>query len=404
MSLSSIINLSFNGILKFKMRSFLMMLGIIIGIATLTAIVSIGKGSQKKVTDMINRFGPNGIMIFAGGGKKSGPFGEVINSLKLEDAEAISKTINGIKYIAPVVANMEQNITYEENSISTPVFGVTPEWEDAYQIYVENGIFFTDEDNLLMSRTCLVGQTIVTKLFDNQDPIGESIRINSSKFKIIGVLPKQGTGPHGRDRDLVVLIPLKTAMRRLYNINYLKMIRLYVDTPDIVNKVTKQVSQLLRQRHSIIPPKEDDFNITNATYIAKMSEKVTGTLTTFLLILAIISLVVGSIVISNIMFISVNERKGEIGIRRAFGARKIDIIEQILGEVLIISIIGGIVGSITGFIVSHILSVVKEIPAVITWEPFLIAVGVSIIVGIISGLQPARRAASMEIVNAIRGS
>ena len=380
-----------------------MMLGIIIGIATLTVIVVVGKGAQKKIMKGLRNFGHNTIMVMAGGGKMIGPPEERATTLTIADAEAIRETIKGIKHIAPYIQRPGQNVVYGNKNATVNVMGVPPEWKDAWQWYTEKGDFISGEDNSLLSKTCVLGQTVVRELFDNQNPIGETVRIKNINFKVIGILKERGASPMGTDMDNRILVPLSTAKRRLFNINYINTIRIYVESPSMLEAVTKEVENVLRERHHIIPPAEDDFMIKNAASISKMVKDVSGTLTTFLGLLSLISLAVGGIVIANIMFVSVNERKKEIGIRRAFGATVKDIMKQFLGEALIVTISGGITGTVIGIIVSTGLSMARKIPVVVSWQPFALAIVFSGIVGIAAGIKPARRAAALDPVDAIRG-
>ncbi|MBI5635296.1 MAG: ABC transporter permease [Nitrospirae bacterium] len=403
MSLTKVLNISLKGLSKYKMRTFLMMLGIIIGIATLTVIVSMGKGAQKKVMKGMQSFGPNAVLISAGGGKMFGPPDEKVTTLTLEDSDAIRDSVGGIRHLAPFTVTLEQTIVYGNRNATSSVLGVTPEWADAWQWYAEKGDFIGDEDISSMSKNCLLGQTLVRELFGDQEPIGETIRINNTNFKVIGVLNLRGTSPMGMDMDRRVMVPLTTAMKRLYNITHVGMIRLYLDDPTKLDEVSKSVASLLRERHHITPPQEDDFRVTNTMSMAHMSKGVAKTMGTFLGLLSLISLGVGGIVIANIMFISVNERKMEIGLRRAFGARAKDIMNQFLCEAVIVTLAGGIVGTILGAGISEALAIIRKMPAVISWEPFALAIVFSSIVGIIAGLQPARRAATMDPVKAIKG-
>lgn len=402
MSLTKVLNISLKGLSKYKMRTFLMMLGIIIGIATLTVIVSIGKGAQKKVMKGMQSFGPNAVLISAGGGKMFGPPDEKVTTLTLEDSGSIRDSVSGIRHIAPFTVTLEQTVVYGNKNAASSVLGVTPEWADAWQWYAEKGDFIGDEDVSSMSKNCLLGQTLVRELFGDQEPVGETIRINNTNFKVIGVLSHRGTSPMGMDMDRRVMVPLTTAMKRLYNITHVGMVRLYLDDPTKLDEVSKTVASLLRERHHITPPQEDDFRVTNTMSMANMSKGVAKTLGTFLGLLSLISLGVGGIVIANIMFISVSERKMEIGIRRAFGARAKDIMNQFLCEAVIVTLAGGIIGTILGSGISEALAILRKIPAVISWEPFALAIVFSSIVGIIAGLQPAKRAAKMDPVTAIR--
>lgn len=403
MLLSKVVSISLKGLSKYKMRTFLMMLGIIIGIATLTVIVSVSKGMQKKVMMSIQSFGPNAVMVSAGGGKMFGPPDDKVTTLTLDDANAIRESIKGIKALSPFTINLEQNIIYGNRNSTAPVVGTTPEFADAWQWYAEKGDFLSDEDIAAMSKNCMLGQTVAGELFGDQNPVGETIRVNNTNFKVIGVLSRRGTSPMGMDMDRRVMVPLTTAMKRLFNVTYIGMVRMYLDDASRLDEVSKTVTALLRERHHITPPQEDDFRVTNTMSMARMAKGVSKTLGTFLALLSLISLAVGGIVIANIMFISVNERKKEIGIRRAFGATAGDIKKQFLGEALFVTICGGLVGTLTGLIISGGLASLKKMPVVLSWEPFVLAMVFSTIVGLLAGLQPAKRAAAMDPVDAVRG-
>ncbi|MBI5640277.1 MAG: ABC transporter permease [Nitrospirae bacterium] len=403
MSAGKIISLSLKGLSKYRMRTFLMMLGIIIGIATLTVIVSVSKGMQKKVMKGIRSFGPNAVMVSAGGGKMFGPPDDKVTTLTLEDADAIRESVKGIRAFSPFTVNLEQNIIYGSKNSTAPVVGVTPEFADAWQWYAEKGEFLSDEDIASMSKNCMLGRTVVSELFGEQDPIGETIRVNNTNFRVVGVLGRRGTSPHGMDMDRRVMVPITTAMKRLYNITHIGMIRIYLDDASRLEEVSKTVTAILKERHHIKPPQEDDFRVTNTMSMAKMAKGVSKTLGTFLGLLSLISLGIGGIVIANIMFISVNERKKEIGIRRAFGATAGDIKKQFLGEALFVTISGGFAGTVLGIVVSIGMAAIRKMPVELSWEPFALAVVFSTLVGLIAGIQPAKRAAAMDPVNAIRG-
>jgi putative ABC transport system permease protein len=403
MTTGKIIGLSFKGLAKYKMRTFLMMLGIIIGIATLTVIVSMAKGAQHKVMKGIQNFGPNAVMASAGGGKMFGPPDDKVTTMTLDDAKAIQESIRGLRHVAPFTMNLGQTVIYGNKNTEAAVLGATPEFADAWQWFADKGDFISDEDNSGRALNCVLGRTVVRELFGDQDPIGETVRINSTNFKVIGLLSKRGASPHGMDMDNRLVVPLTTAMKRLFNTTSIGIVRLYVDDPTRLDEVSKSVTAILRERHHIVPPQEDDFRVTNSMAIAKTAKGVDKTMTTFLILLASVSLVVGGIVIANIMFISVNERKKEIGIRRAFGARAKDIMHQFLAEVLIVTITGGVGGTILGFAIAMGVAAVQKMPAIISWEPLALAIVFSTLVGLLAGIQPARKAAAMDPVSAIRG-
>lgn len=394
---------SLQGLSKYKTRTFLMMLGIIVGIATLTVVVSISKGMQKKVMQSIQSFGPNAVMVSAGGGKMFGPPEDRVVTLTLEDAAALRDGVPGVKNVAPFTVNIEQNIIAGNVSITSPVVGVTPEFADAWQWYPEKGEFISDEDTASLSRNAVIGQTVARELFGNQEAVGETVRVNSTSFTVVGVLSRRGTSPMGMDMDRRVMIPVTTAMKKMYNVNHVGMIRLYLDDASRLKDATAAVTSVLRERHRITPPDENDFRTINTMSMAMMASGVAKTLGTFLGLLSLVSLVVGGIVIANIMFVSVGERKKEIGIRRAFGATARDIRRQFLGEALFVTISGGVVGTLLGVVLSIGFAQMKKMPTVISWEPFVLALVFSGLVGVLAGLQPARRAAALDPVEAIRG-
>jgi putative ABC transport system permease protein len=403
MSISKIISLSLKGLSKYKMRTFLMMLGIIIGIATLTVIVSLGKGAEQKISKQIQKFGPNAIMIMAGGGKMVGPPDEKATTLTIDDAEAIKETIKGIKYIAPYLQKQGQNVIYGDKNTTTTIMGVTTEWQDAWDWPAVQGDFISEEDVSGMTKNCVLGHTVVTELFGGQNPIGETIRIGNVIFKVTGILKERGAGPMGSDMDNRILVPRSTAMRRLYNVDYISSIRISVESPSMLETVTQEIGGILREKHHVTPPAEDDFRVITSSAVSKMVKETSKTMAMFLALLSLISLVVGGIVIANIMFIAVNERKKEIGIRRAFGATAKDIKNQFLAEALFVTTMGGISGTVLGIIVSAGIAIFLTMPAIVSWEPFALAIVFSTIVGILSGIQPARRAAAMDPVDAISG-
>jgi putative ABC transport system permease protein len=403
MTLGKTFKIANQALLKNKTRTFLMMLGVVIGIATLTVIMSMAKGARHKVMMGMANFGPNAVMVSAGGGKMFGPPDGRVTTLTLEDSQAIADSVKSIKHIAPFTVNLEQNIIAGSANTTAQVVGVTPEFADAWQWYPAEGEFISEEDNASLSKNCMLGQTVVRELFGTQNPVGETIRINNTNFKVVGVLSKRGASPHGMDMDRRVMVPLTTAMKRLDNITYIGMIRIYVEDPDRMAEVNANVTALLRERHHITPPNEDDFRVTDSQSMAKTMTGVSKTLTTFLILLALVSLGVGGIVIANIMFIAVNERKKEIGIRRAFGARVADIRNQFLAESVIVTLLGGVAGTILGIGVARLIAMLKGMPAMLSWEALALALLFSTLVGVGAGLQPAKRAANLDPVQAIKG-
>ena len=388
-----------------KMRSFLMMLGIIIGITTLTVIVSVGKGGRAKVMQAIKNVGTNAVMVFAGGGRVMGPPDEKINTLTLEDAQAIMQEIPGIKAIDPALVRVGRTVKFEDNNTNTVIYGGTVDYGDAWDWAVESGDYFTEEDMSSMARVAVLGKTVVRELFGDADPIGQNIKIENVNFKIIGILGPRGTSPMGMDMDSRVIIPYSTASRRVFNTAFISLIRMAAVDPNQVERIEKQVADLLRDRHGIKPGFPDDFRVRGASSISKMAKSMMGTMNLFLGLVSLISLLVGGIVVMNIMLISVGERVKEIGLRRAVGAKKQDIRNQFLIESSLVTLMGGVIGVLVGLIVSVILPVVSKgkMAAIPSWEPFVLGFVFSTLVGIVAGLHPAKKASELDPVVALKG-
>ena len=393
---------AFKGLGKNKMRSFMMMLGIIIGIATLIIILSITQGANKKIMARINNFGPNAIMIHSGGGKMRGPSSVDQANLTQKDLRDIS-TVVGVRIVTPMQVKQNMPIKYQSQFTTATVMGVMPDWLEAWKRGISKGDFIRTEDVDLLRKVCVIGQTVKKELFPNCNALGEELLIGKVKFKIRGILTKQGTSPGGGDMDNLIVIPFSTASRRLMNQpKYIAMMRVIVDDPSHLKMISHQISQILRRNHHLASQEEDDFRLTSSTQIVKMIKNVSNTLHIFLLLIAGLSLIVGGIVIMNIMLISVSERKKEIGLRKAVGARGKDILLQFVLESLAITLTGGILGFIVGIIGVKIVELVSNTTAVISWQALALAFGFSFIVGIIFGVQPARKAAQLDPVETLR--
>ncbi|MGC1454099.1 MAG: ABC transporter permease [Nitrospirota bacterium] len=388
-----------------KMRAFLMMLGVIIGITTLTVIVSVGKGASAKVMKTVQNFGADAIMVFAGGGKVLGPPDEKINTLTIEDAQAIMQEIKGIRSMDTALLRVGRTVKYEENNTNTVIYGGTTNYGDAWEWSVESGEYFTEEDMASMARVAVVGKTVVNELYGTTDPIGTNVKIDNINFKVIGVLAPRGTSPMGMDMDSRIVIPYSTASRRVFNTPYVSLIRLAAVDSGQVEKIEGDVASLLKDRHHIQTGFPEDYRVRGASSVSKMAKGMMGTLNLFLGLVSLISLVVGGIVVMNIMLISVGERVNEIGLRRAVGARKIDIRNQFLIESSLITLMGGIIGVIVGLVVSVLLPILSKgkMPAMLSWEPFVLGFIFSVLVGVLAGIHPARKAAEMDPVVTLKG-
>jgi len=382
---------AFKGLRKNKMRSFLMMLGIIIGIATLVIILSITQGSNKKIMARINNFGPNAIMVHSGGGKMRGPATASEANLTQKDLHDISSMEN-VKIVAPFQVKSAMPIKYQNQSTNSTIMGVTANWADAWNRSVSKGNFISEDDEALLRKVCIIGETVKKELFGQSDPIGTELLIGKVKFKIQGILQKRGTSPSGSDFDNLIIIPFSTASRRLMNQpKYIAMLRVIVDNPSHLKVISKQISKVLRENHHLSSKEEDDFRLRSSTQIVEMIKGVSNTLNIFMLLIAGLSLLVGGIVIMNIMLISVSERKNEIGLRKAVGARRKDILLQFIIEALTITITGGILGFLVGILGIEIMKLISKTPTTFAWSSLVLAFGFSFIVGIIFSIQPAAK-------------
>ncbi len=387
-----------------KMRALLMMLGVIIGITTLTVIVSVGKGASAKVMKSVQNFGANAVMIIAGGGKVMGPPDEKVNTLTLEDAQAVMTEVKGIRSMDTALIRLGRTVKYEENNTNTVIYGGTVNYGDAWDWNVESGDYFTEEDVTSMARVAVVGKTVVDELYGSTDPIGTNIKIENVNFKVVGVLAPRGTSPMGMDMDSRIVIPYSTASRRVFNTPYLSLIRVAAIDPNQVEKIENDVAALLKERHHIQSGFPEDFRVRGASSVSKMAKAMMGTLNLFLGLVSLISLVVGGIVVMNIMLISVGERVKEIGLRRAVGARKLDIRNQFLIESSLITLMGGIIGVLAGLVVSALIPIMSKgkMAAILSWEPFVLGFVFSVLVGILAGIHPAKKAAEMDPVIALK--
>jgi putative ABC transport system permease protein len=389
---------------KNKLRSFLMMIGIIIGIIALTLIVSVGFGAKDQVMERVNKFGTQSLMIRAGGGTQMSQMDAAQGSttLKLEDVEFLEREIPEIKGLAPFSNKGNADIKYFDKSTTATLFGVTPSWAPVSDWDVSEGDFISDEDMKSLNRVCLIGTTVQKELFGDNYPIGEQIRIGNIQFEVKGILVSKGTSPRGGDMDNRIMIPLTTFMRRVANVDYLAAARVLLDNPKDINATVEKISQVLRERHSLAEGIPDDFSIVTPTEVTKMAEKVSGTFNIFLALLAGLSLITGGFVIANIMTISVNERKKEIGLRMAVGASSKKIVMQFLIEALAVTISGGIIGIVIGGAGAIILGIVMQIPVSVSWASILTGVISASVIGIIAGIQPAKKAARLNPIEALK--
>ncbi len=403
MFLESIL-IALEGLKVNKLRSLLTMLGIIIGVAAVVAMVSIGLGVQQKIQNSIAGLGSNLLIVMPGSSKPTGGVRQAAGSnitLTNQDSKAIAREISGINYIAPTVSQQYQ-IIYGNQNWNTSVTGTTPEYLEIRNYTIAEGSFFSSNDENARSRVAILGQTVATGLFGAVSPVGKTIRINKAPFRVVGVLESKGQSSMGQDQDDLVLVPLSTAQERLMGITYLNSISIQVESDKVIDKVQQDITVLLRNRHRLAVAATDDFSVRNLTALMATAKETTGTITIFLGAVAAISLLVGGIGIMNIMLVSVTERTREIGIRKALGATYKNILLQFLIEAIVISVTGGLVGILFGVGAAYVVSYFASWQTVISALAIGVAFGVTVLIGLFFGIYPARKAALLEPIDALR--
>lgn len=391
-----------NAMLENKTRTFLMMLGVIIGVATLTVIASSVLGARTEVMGKVEKWGLDQISVMAGAGKKPGVPQSVPTTLTVEDAQVLMSEIANVKDVSPQINRRDFPMKYGNKSSYGLLIAANQNWSSVWNTPPEVGRFFSEEDTGRLTRVAVIGKTIQNDLFGGEDPVGKQILLGNNPFEVIGVLEARGTAPTGIDMDSRVIIPLSTGQKRVFNQNYLSMIKIVLHDPSRMSQTVDDVRALLRERHNLQTGIEDDFTIVTPTQVMNIASKLSTTFSLFLLGVTGISLLIGAIVIANIMFIAVNERKAEIGIRRAVGARQKDILVQFLMEAVSVATIGGILGIVLGLIGLKALSGVMKLPTATMWEPIALALLTAVIVGLMAGIQPAKKAANLNPIDALR--
>ena len=393
-----------------KLRSFLTALGIIIGVASVIAMLAIGQGSKRSIRQQISEMGSNMIMIHPGadmrGGVRQDP--SEMQTLKISDFEALRDEARFITAISPSVNSSGQFVSGNNNTPST-VYGINQDYLEIRQLEVEDGEMFTNQDIKTAAKVCLLGKTVVDNLFpDGSDPIGKVVRFNSIPFRVIGVLKSKGYNSMGQDQDDVVLAPYTTVMKRILAVTYLQGINCSAVTEEATDAAIEDITSILRRTHKLkdatetTEAEEDDFTIRSQEEMASMMNSTMNLLTILLGSVAGISLIVGGIGIMNIMYVSVTERTKEIGLRMSVGARGIDILSQFLIEAALLSISGGILGIVFGIGASFLIKILANMPIYIQPWSIFVSFGVCTFIGVFFGWYPAQKAARMNPIEAIR--
>jgi putative ABC transport system permease protein len=389
-----------------KMRSALTMLGIIIGVSAVIAMIAVGSGAKKRIEEQIASMGSNLLIVLSGSSTSGGfRFGSgTVPTLTVDDAKAIVTEIPAVKYVAPNLSGVAQ-VVFGNQNWSTIVNGTTPEVLDIRDWPLAAGRPFTQQDVDGATKVCLLGKTVAENLFGGIDPIGQIIRIKKVPFTVIGVLAPKGQTTMGSDQDDTIFVPLTTAQKKLFGMQFPGMVRVIAvqaKEPEVMNEAEEQITDLLRQRHHIQPSQENDFTVRNLTEIMSSAEQSAKVMSLLLGAIASISLIVGGIGIMNIMLVSVTERTREIGIRMAVGAKGRDILLQFLIESLVLSLIGGTLGIGIGIAGTLVLSTFTQWPTLFSIQAIFLAFLFSGSVGVFFGFYPARKASLLNPIEALR--
>ena len=406
MQLLNLIKIAYRSLNRNKLRTFLTMLGIIIGVASVIAMLAIGEGSNQNIKTSLASLGTNSIMIFPGtnnqGGVRQGASSN--QTLKVEDVDAISARCDLVNLISPVDQKKSQ-VIYGSSNWNTSVLGVRSDYFAIRSLTVTNGSNFTLEDERSADKVCLIGVTVVLNLFgdENANPIGEIIRINSVPMKVVGVLSKLGQNSFGQDQDDIIIAPFATVQKRMMaSALYINSILASTATESQIDDAVDEITNVLREKHKLATSDDNDFTVRTQSDISNIFGSVSKVMTILLASTAGISLLVGGIGIMNIMLVSVTERTREIGIRLAIGAKGKDVLMQFMIESIVISFFGGIIGIVIGIIASQLVAQFGGWPVVISLSSILLSFGFSAAIGLFFGWYPARKAASLSPIDALR--
>jgi putative ABC transport system permease protein len=405
MNFINLFKIALRAIAANKLRSFLTMLGIIIGVASVIAMLAIGQGSKQSIQKNISEMGSNMIMIQPGqdrGHGRAQKDASEMQTLKLTDYEALCKDTKYLAAVSPNVSASGQFVNGNNNTPST-IYGVSPDYLKIRQLKIADGEIFTEEDMQTSAKVCVIGKTIADNLFPNgEDPIGKVIRYKSIPFRIVGILKSKGYNSFGMDQDNLVLAPYTTVMKRILSVTYLQGINASAISEDRTDQAIEEITTILREQHKLMGDAQNNFTIRSQQEIAEMMNSTSDTMTILLLVVACISLIVGGIGIMNIMYVSVTERTKEIGLRMSVGARGFDILNQLLIEAVFLSVTGGVIGVLVGIGISVGINTFAMWPILIQPWSVLLSFVVCTATGIFFGWYPAKKAADLDPIEAIR--
>jgi len=405
MDLLSIIRIAFRALQRNKMRAALTMLGIIIGVSAVVAMVSIGQGAQAAVQAQIDSIGTNLLFVSAGaqnvGGVRSGTGDSGTNTLTVEDLDAIKREVPSVAMVTPSVTTRGQLVAGNANW-NTQIQGVSEQFPDIRKWAVGSGEFFSDSDVRTAARVLVIGQTIADNLFAGGDPVGQEIRVQNLPFRVVGVMARKGQDQQGRDQDDIAFTPYSTVQNKITGSQRVQVAFVSAVSADATYTAQDQITELLRQRHKLGTNEPNDFTVRNMSDIAEAANETNSTMTLLLACIAGVSLLVGGIGIMNIMLVSVTERTREIGIRMAIGARSSAVRSQFLIESVVLSLMGGVIGILLGIVVSLAIPKMLGWPTLISTMAIIGSAVFSAMVGIFFGYYPARKAAALDPIEALR--
>jgi len=391
-------------LLERKVRTILSLSGIIVGVSAVIVMVALGKGTEAKINSQITKMGSNLLLVNAGQVKIIAGRArqtKIVTTLELRDADSISESVPNLKYIAPAQVKKLQ-VKYGDLSTKTNIVGTTSDIIKIQNHSLSEGRFFDEDEDKGLRRVAVIGKTVVENIFGQQDPLGKIIYIGKVPFEIIGVLSSKGLDLYGVDQDDQIFIPVKTALRRLFNLTYINTIYVKVKDGVSMKQATEEISVILRERHHLREGKDNDFTILNQTAILEAQQESSRTFTLLIGSIAALSLLVGGIGVLAVMLISIRERIKEIGIRRAVGAKRKDILIQFLSEALLLSIGGGIIGVVLGVAVSILTAIFAKLPLIIPMDAVGMSFLATFIIGVFFGVYPARKASLLDPIKALQ--